>query len=180
MLSMRELVPWGHSRGLEHGKRDLEHSLEAFHRDVNRVFDDLWRGFDLPVWGRLEGRHEYISPRVDISEDEKAVHVAVELPGMTEKDVEVVVSDHMLTIKGEKKEEKEEKERHYTYTERSFGSFQRNIPLDAEVMSDKIEATFADGVLTVTMPKTPAAQKSFKKVPIRTTGKMRTIGKKAA
>lgn len=180
MFTMRELVPWGHGRGLEHGKRDLEHSLETFHRDVSRLFNDLWRGFESPMLGRFEGRHELISPRVDISEDDKAVRVSVELPGMDEKDFEVVVSDNMLTIKGEKRVEKEEKERHYTYTERSFGSFQRNIPLDAEAVSDKIDATFADGVLTVTLPKTPAAQKKFKKVPIHTAGKVRTIGKKAA
>jgi HSP20 family protein len=177
---MRELVPWRRGRSLEHGKRDLEHTLETFHRDLNHMFDDVWRGFELPVLGHLEGRHEHMSPRVDFSEDDKAIRVSVELPGMDEKDFEVMVSDNLLTIKGEKKAEKEEKEQHYTYTERSFGSFQRSIPLDADVVSDKIDAAFADGVLTITLPKTPAAQKKYRKVPIHTAGKVRTIGKKAA
>ena len=102
---------------VENGRHDFEHALDSFHRDINRLFEDFSRGFDLPFWGRAERGHDYISPRVDLSEDEKEIRFTVELPGMDEKDFEVVVSDNVLTIKGEKREMKEEKDRHYTYME---------------------------------------------------------------
>jgi HSP20 family protein len=71
--------------------------------------------------------------------------VSAELPGLEEKDVDITLTDNVLLIRGEKKLEKEEKERGYTYTERSYGSFQRRIPIDAEVLSDKVSAVFKNG-----------------------------------
>jgi len=89
------------------------------------------------------------------------------LPGMDEKNIEVKVADGTLTIKGEKQEEKEEKKKDYYLRERSFGSFERSFAIPEGVDVDKIEASFKKGVLTLTLPKKPEAQKPAKKIDIK-------------
>ncbi len=107
------------------------------------------------------------APAVDVAETEKAYEITAELPGMDEKNVEVKFADGVLTIKGEKQEEKEEKKKDYYLSERSYGSFQRAFQVPDGVDADKIEATFKNGVLTVTMPKSAEAQKSAKKITVK-------------
>ncbi len=169
------LAPWRRPLGLLRGERDEEHPMEAFHREVDRLFEDFWRGFELPMLGRLERPMAGMTPRMDLTEDEERIRVSVELPGMDEKDVEVVLGDNVLTIKGEKKAEKEEAEKGYAYKERSFGSFRRSIPLHTEIVTDKVEATFEKGVLTVVLPKTPEAKKAYKKIPVQVSGKAKKL-----
>ena len=146
--------------------RRIEHPLVAFQREVDRLFDDFWRGFDLPLLGRPERVGGSLAPRIDISEKDDEVVVSAELPGLDEKDIEVTLTDNVLSIRGEKKLEKEEKELGYTYTERSYGSFERRIPLDVEVLGDKVSAAFKNGVLTVMLPKSPEAQRHVRHIPI--------------
>jgi HSP20 family protein len=86
---------------------------------------------------------------------------------MDEKNVEVKFADGLLTIKGEKREKKEEKKKDYHLSERSYGSFQRSFTVPDGVDADKIDATFKDGVLTVTLPKTPEAQRKEKQIAIK-------------
>lgn len=105
------------------------------------------------------------SPRVDVKEDEKALTVTAELPGVDQKDVSVELKDGVLSISGEKKAEKEEKNETYYRVERSYGSFCRSFYLDEKVDAEKIEAKFKDGVLTLTLPKKPEEQP--KKIPIQ-------------
>jgi len=107
------------------------------------------------------------APAVDVAESEKAYEITVELPGMDEKNIEVKVSNGSLTIKGEKQEEKEEKKKDYYLHERHFGSFERSFALPDGVDSNKIEAAFKKGVLTVTLPKKPEAQKPAKKIEVK-------------
>lgn len=107
------------------------------------------------------------APAVDITEREKAYEITAELPGMDEKNIEVKVTDGSLTIKGEKHEEKEEKKKNYYLHERHFGSFERRFGLPDGVDADKIEAAFKKGVLTVTLPKKPEAQKPAKKIEVK-------------
>jgi HSP20 family protein len=76
------------------------------------------------------------------------------------------LTDNVLSIRGEKKHERKEEEKGYTYSERAYGSFERRIPLDAEVLADRVEAKFADGVLTVTLPKNPQAKGHARRIPI--------------
>ena len=90
--------------------------------------------------------------------------ISAELPGIDEKNVEVKVADDILTIKGEKQEEKEEKTKDYHLSERSFGSFQRAFQVPSGVDTDKIDAKFSKGILTVTLPKSTEAQKAPAKV----------------
>ncbi len=179
MFSKMSLTPWRGRFGLRHGEREQEHPLDVFHRDFNHLFENLWRGFDLPMFGRHEAPFGAMTPTMDVTEDEDRFRVAVELPGMDEKDVEIVLSDNVLTIKGEKRVETEETEKPYAYMERSYGSFRRSIPLDFEVVTDKIDATFDKGVLTIDLPKTAEAKKAYKKIPIRATGKVKKLEKAA-
>lgn len=99
------------------------------------------------------------APRLDVAEDEKELHVIAEIPGMEQKDLDVYITDHDITIKGEKKEEREERRKNYYRRERSFGTFHRTIPIPAEIEVDKATALFKNGVLNITLPKTAAAQK---------------------
>lgn len=107
------------------------------------------------------------APPVDIVEKEHGYEISAELPGLDENNVEVKVSNGMLSIKGEKKEEKEEKKKDYYLSERRFGSFERRFSVPAGVDTSKIEATFKKGVLTVTMPKTTEAKAAEKKITVK-------------
>jgi HSP20 family protein len=165
MLNMRELIPWTRGREVP-SERVVEHPLVMFQREMDRLFEEFRRGFDLPMFTRGERAGGYLAPRIDVSEKDDAVVVCAELPGLEEKDVEVTLTDNVLLIRGEKKQEKEERERGYTYRERSYGSFERRVPIDAEVLADKVSAGFKNGVLTVTLPKNPEAQKHVRRIPI--------------
>jgi HSP20 family protein len=150
--------------------------FDTLRREVEQLFDDFGQNFlpfparrslfDFePLW-RRRAVWEAV-PAVDIAESEKAYEIAAELPGMDEKNVEVKVANGNLTIKGEKQEEKEEKKKDYYLHERHFGSFERSFEIPEGVDADKIEAKFKKGVLTVTLPKKPEAQKPAKKVEVK-------------
>lgn len=91
-------------------------------------------------------------PTVDISKTKDSFIIKAELPGMNEKDVKVSISENILLIKGEKKKEEVEKHEHHYCCERCYGAFQRSFQLPTSVQADKVEATFAKGVLKVTIP----------------------------
>jgi HSP20 family protein len=150
--------------------------LEGLHREIDRLFEDFARGYRSFPFGRSIfdigpfRRGELLrvaAPAVDIVESDKAYEIKAELPGMDEKNIEVKVTDGALTIKGEKQEEKEEKKKDYYLHERRFGSFERSFPLPEGVDANKIDASFAKGVLTVTLPKKPEAQKPAKKIEVK-------------
>lgn len=162
-MALRDLAPWSRS------KDAVPASLSDLQREVDRVFENFWSGFGAPSLLRENGGGLpgiTIDVKIDATEDDKAYHVIAELPGMSEKDVEVTFADNTLTISGEKKEEKEVKEENYHRRERSFGSFRRSFTLPGEIDEDKISATFKDGVMTIDLPKSPQAQKKLKKITI--------------
>ena len=103
---------------------------------------------------------------MDVAENEKEFSVALELPGVSKKDINLSLEEDCLTIEGEKKEGHEEKEKGYSHIERSYGTFRRVIRLYAEVDQGKVKATFKKGVLTVKLPKSKEAQKVTKNIPI--------------
>ena len=177
-MNMRELMPWARSREATPGQR-AEHPLAAMQREMDRMFDVFWHGLDLPMWGRGE-RVGMMTPRIDVRDAGDALIVNAELPGLEEKDVEITLSDTALLIRGEKKSERQEKETDYTYSERSFGAFERRIPLDASVESDRVSAVMSNGVLTVTLPKTPAATSKVRRIEIGSGSAVRTEGQAAA
>jgi HSP20 family protein len=115
----------------------------------------------------FEGRIGAFSPKVDVTENEKEFNISAELPGMDDKDIDVSLQNDMLTIRGEKKEEKEDKGKDYYRMERSYGYFSRTIPLPVEVETDKVDAKFKKGVLTITLPKTAKAVAETKKISVK-------------
>ncbi len=145
--------------------------FESLRQEIDRLFDDFGMGFrwpfgrslfaaePAPTWAKM--------PAVDVVEDEKGYEITADLPGMEEKNIEVKVTDGVLTMKGERQEEKEEKKKDYYLQERSFGSFQRSFELPESVDADKIEATFKKGVLTVKLSKKAEAQKPAKKIEVK-------------
>lgn len=160
--------------------------FQSLHDQIDRIFGDMSAGFPFgmpmprmarsffdvsPFRGmeKLGSPLGFTHPNVDIAESDNELTVTAELPGMTDKEVEVVVSDDMLTIKGEKRLEKEDKNKNYYLMERSYGSFQRSFRLPDTVDKTKIDASFDKGVLMVRAPKLPkpAAKGSEKKIPIK-------------
>ncbi len=139
-----------------------ENSLNSFKRDLDRVFDDF---FSFKPSSLV--RSEWL-PELDVVEDEKAIHVKAEMPGMEEKDINVTLDNHVLTISGEKKEEKreEDKKKNYIYSERKYGCFSRSLSLPEGIKADKIRADFKKGVLSIEIPKDEAAQPKKIKVNI--------------
>ncbi len=145
------------------------HPFESLHREIDRLFDDFGMNFRWP-FGRSLFQRELTWPKmpaVDIVESDKGYEINADLPGMDEKNIEVKVTDGVLTMKGERQEEKEEKKKDYYLQERSFGSFQRSFELPESVDADKIEASFKKGVLTVKLPKKAEAQKPAKKIEVK-------------
>lgn len=134
---------------------------------LRREMDTLWNRFfpEKPFHERYAS-HEWL-PSVNMTETRDKMVVKAELPGLEAKDVELSITDDILTIKGEKKEEKEEKDEHHFFMERYTGTFERRIKLPAPVKPDKIEAKFDKGVLTINLPKSEEARKKEIKIKVQ-------------
>ena len=139
--------------------------FSSLHREIDRVFDDFTHGEHWPFRALSAGNGK-LSPDIDVSETDKNIEVTAELPGVDEKDVDVSLSDDMLTIKGEKKSETEKTEKDYHLVERSYGSFERVTQLPCEVDADKVKAKFKQGVLKITLPKSQTAKAKAHKIAI--------------
>ncbi len=140
--------------------------LDTMRDEMDRMFDDFSRGvMRMPRWRRMAGAATV--PPVDIVEKDKAFEISVELPGMSESDIDVKVTDNRLTVTGEKKEDHEETDKGYHLSERRYGSFMRSFSLPPGVDGNKIDANFKNGVLKVTLPKAAAAAKPEKKIAIK-------------
>lgn len=164
-MAIRDLIPWGRQQDrseIVSGDQPSTHPFLALHREMNRVFDDVFRSMNLPAFGGASGSLSW--PKLELSETDKEVRIAAELPGLDEKDVEVSIEEGVLTVRGEKKSETEDKER--GYSERSYGRFERQIGLPAGVEQDKATATFNKGVLTITLPKSAEVIESTRRIPI--------------
>lgn len=151
---MFNLMPWRSKEG--------EHPLLSLRRDMERVFEDFFHDFQNIALGRSPFEKSDFLPHIDVGENEKEIHVSAELPGMTEKDIEVTLENNILTIKGEKKAEEEHKNRDYRYMERRYGAFYRTIPIPDQVESEKIGAYFKNGILNIVLPKKEVKAKGTK------------------
>jgi HSP20 family protein len=148
-------------------RRENESPVMAIQNEMNRLFDNLFQDpFDL-VPLTIRKLPADFSPRVNVSETEAAMQVTAELPGMEEKDIQISLEQDYLLLSGEKKSEIEESGKNFHRYERSSGSFQRAIPLVSEIQEDKVEATFKNGVLSITLPKAASAVKAAKKINIK-------------
>ena len=129
-------------------------NLFNFHNQMDQVFSDLFASHE----SERDMEETSWIPTVDISETENGFEIRAELPGVSEKDVNVSVTDNLLTIKGEKHQEEETDGKDYHRVERRYGSFQRSFTLPRNVETSGINAGFKDGVLTLTIPKAEAAK----------------------
>jgi len=135
------------------GRRPPFRGLGRMEQDMEETFDRWFRG-----WPRWETETLGWAPDVDVVDRKEEVVLRADLPGLTEKDIQLTFQDGNLTIRGERKEEKEAKEEDYYCSERWYGSFSRTLALPAGVETEKISATFKDGVLEVHLPKTKKAE----------------------
>ena len=168
-MSVRDLIPWGRNNGTHVPSPFRDSDRDPFlslHREVNRLFDDAFRGFGSSLTNF--GSASVFGggwPSVEISDDDNQIKVTAEVPGLEEKDIEVLLDDGVLTLKGEKRSETEDKNKQFS--ERYYGRFERQIPLGYDIEQDEVDARFKNGVLTVTLPKSAKAQSQVKRIAIK-------------
>jgi HSP20 family protein len=148
------------------------HPFEDLRHEVDRLFEDFGRGnwmspFRSINFESMLPHQSWNTPAVDIVEKDRLYEITAELPGLDAKNLEVTLRNGNVILKGEKQEEKEEKSKDYYVKERQYGSFERSFALPDGVDASKVEATFKNGILSVTLPKTAEAQKPEKKVEIK-------------
>lgn len=138
--------------------------LMSVQREINKMFENVFRGGILDE--ETLGSAGWV-PAADVSENDNEFTLQLELPGVTKDDVRITMQDNAITIRGEKKQEKESRKGNAHRVERSYGSFERTFSLPAVVKSEKIEATFSNGILTVTLPKAEEARPKQVEVKVR-------------
>lgn len=162
-MDFRNLMPWNRDRNVPVVRqREDDHPVFALHREMNRVFDDFFRSFNLPAHFGASFGTAVGWPNIELSEDDKEIRVVAELPGLEQKDVEVSIDNDVLTICGEKKGTSTGA----VYSERWQGTFQRSVQLSPDADPDKVTADFRNGVLTVTLAKRPDAQSRVRRIPV--------------
>lgn len=171
-MTLREIVPWRWG-GLRRWEPEegpfgtIRRQMETLHREMDRLFDEMTTETVRPSITPLAWGREFATPNIDETEDDKAFYVSIELPGMDEKDVDVMLSGRLLTVRGEKKEDEKQEGKDYYRRERTFGSFRRTLELPGEVDESKIEAAFKKGVLRITLPRTKEAQAKIKHIDVK-------------
>jgi HSP20 family protein len=133
----------------------------SLHRDVNRLFEDAFRG--MPSSGGAQGAAgNLINAHMNVSETDKEIRITAELPGVRQDDVDLTLDEDLLTIRGEKRFEQTDDKENFHFVERSYGTFQRSVRLPFPVDPEQVRASFENGVLTVRLPKTGRQERSRK------------------
>ena len=141
--------------------------------EIDRLFDDFGGGLWRRPWTHRPAAQPWnamasrMSPKVEVVDCNGEYRIAAEVPGLSAEDVEVTLHDGMLTIRGEKTEERREGKADYLVSERRYGSFHRTMPLPVGADGDKITANLANGVLTITVPRSEAAKATERKIEIK-------------
>ena len=187
-MDFKKLVPWNWFKNEEkesgstatvpiqqHAgtpQRQLSGAVGQLHQEVDKLFNNFFQGFGLRPYrvgslfpSSLTG--DLLKPMVDIGVCDKEYTVTIEVPGVDQKNIKLEIVNNTLTVSGEKKQEKEEKEKNYYRMERSYGSFQRVLALPDDANQDEVQATFKNGVLTVTMPRMVLPNSAVKQVDIK-------------
>ena len=155
---------WKRHRGdRDVARREDYPSFLSLQREMNRMFEEFWHGFDVPSSFGTGGGSMF-NPRIDIEEKDGELQVTAELPGLEQKDFELSLSGDMLTLRGEKREEHEDKAG--GWHERSYGQFERTISLPMDVDTEHASAEFKNGVLRVHLPKSPEAREKTRRIPV--------------
>lgn len=164
-MPITDLLPWNRDKEkYSMQKWDALDPFEMQRQMMREFFGDFPSAFGSSR--DQEGSDAFV-PRMDISESDKEIMIHVDLPGMDDKDIDLTVENHQLTISGEKKFENEEKGRTYHRVERRFGSFLRRIQLPDDTETDQIKATFQKGVLVIQVPKPTQSVSQRKQIPIK-------------
>jgi len=163
-MALHDLVH-GHNRLTALAKREERPDLfTSLQHEMNRLFEEFHRGWGITPFS--PAMPSVFAPAANVTENDKDVCVTIELPGMDEKSIDLTLSRNCLTIKGEKSEEQEKTGKSYYRMERCFGSFQRDIQLPCDVETERAEACFKKGILTVTLPKSKESMRSLHKIKI--------------
>ena len=162
-MNVRDLVPRPRAndrdRNLPAAQEASASPLFTLHREMNRLFDDVFRSFETPsLWGSRAAW-----PQLEVQDADSEYRVTAELPGLEEKDVEVLFEDGVLILRGEKRAEIEDRSR--AFSKRVYGRFERRLAL-GDIDEDRIQARFRNGVLTVTAPRSEQSQSRVKRIPI--------------
>jgi HSP20 family protein len=171
MVDFKSLVPWRNKSDAPARREAFYEPFLSFRREIDRMLDDFHRSFEDFLNGGLSrpigAGWAPMTPAIDVDETDKEVIVTAELPGVSEKDLEVSLAGDVLTIKGEKKAEREQKNGGAYYMERRFGSFARSIRLPFEASDQTVDARFENGVLTVHVPKPDDYRRSVRRIQIK-------------
>lgn len=191
-MDLKKLVPWnwfkkeeeaGNTVPVHHASSVKPYRtngpVDLLHQEVDQLFDNFFEsvgvypahssGFSPFRSGGFflnsltEG---LLKPTLNIGADDKEYAISIEVPGVDQKDIKLEIANNTLTVRGEKKQEREEKEKNYYRMERSYGSFQRVLSLPEDANHDKIEATFKNGVLKISMPRKALSTSNLKQIPI--------------
>lgn len=152
---MFDLMPW---------KKRESKDIIRFRSELDKLFDRFF-DMDFPAARELLEKSDWF-PSIDVSEGEKEITVKAEIPGVDVKDIDIAIDGKRLMIKGEKKQEKEEKNDNYHRMERSYGVFNRNVELPAEVSAEDVDASYKKGILKIVMKKTKTSE--TKKISVKT------------
>jgi HSP20 family protein len=160
-MNSKSLVPRRSGQTQEVARDDFFDPFVTFRREIDRMFDDFFDG-----WHPFTANPGSLSPPVDVEETDKELLVTAELPGLSEKDVQVDLAGDVLTIKGEKKVERESGNGHRK--ERCYGAFERSIQLPFEVKDGDVDAKFNNGVLSIRMSKPADLQRPTRRIEVKT------------
>ncbi len=169
-MAIRDLAPWNW------GKRDARSAarwepfndpFENLRHEMNRIFDAFFKEWHLAPASFFRDRWGDFTPHLDMVEKEDEIEIKAELPGLSEKDVEISLSEGVLTLKGEKRREERRERNGLQYCECAYGEFHREIRLPCAVQDDKAEAAFKNGVLVIRVPKAAEARSKGRKIEIK-------------
>jgi HSP20 family protein len=170
-MDIRSLMPFRRAPAVSRrtGSADL---FAAFRDEMNRAFDEFFAGVGFPLLGSPSAGNApaLLTPQMDVSETDKEIHIAVDLPGLEAEDIELTLDDDILTISGEKAAQREEDERDYHVIERLEGTFSRSIRLPFEIDPAQVQAVFKDGVLEIAIPKPAEAHQKRRRIGVKREG----------
>ena len=161
-MAFRDLIPFSRETSTTPSLwRDEFSPLSGSRREMDRLFDDFFRAPSMSRLGEFSGQATNW-PRLNVKDKDDELQIIAEVPGMTDKDVDLFVDNGVLTIRGEKKADKDEK----GFSEHFYGRFERQIPLPASIDEAHCRADFHDGLLTIHLPKSREAEANKKRIPI--------------
>jgi HSP20 family protein len=166
-MDLKSLVPWRDKSQTPATREDLYDPFVSFRREFDRMFEDFTNGLGSRMLPPMVGAWQGVTPVVDVTETDKDMVITAELPGISEKDLEVTLAGDVLTIKGEKKAEHEQKNGDAYYMERRFGSFSRSLRLPFEAKDEKVDAKYDKGVLTIRIPKPAEFRNAVRRIEVK-------------